>query len=148
MFLIFKVNKVVCHSRCEGRCYGNGPFDCCDPECIGGCNGPTRKDCIACKSLRIFKTGECVSSCPKVEMSHPITKELVHNPDGLYQFGIICVKQCPAKFFLHNELCLAKCPNLTYQEEELIVNADTGEKGVQRVCKQCTLEKCPKGSLP
>jgi hypothetical protein len=40
---------------------------------------------------------------------------------------------------------LAKCPPQTYQDEELIVNSETGEKGERRVCKPCTAEKCPKG---
>ena len=37
-----------------------------------------------------------------------------------------------------------KCTNKTYEDEELILNPETGEKGMRRMCKTCTAEKCPK----
>jgi hypothetical protein len=39
---------------------------------------------------------------------------------------------------------MKKCPNQTYEEEQIIYNAETGEKGIRRFCKECTPEKCPK----
>lgn len=49
-----------------------------------------------------------------------------------------------ANLFIYQDYCLAKCPNQTYEEEELINNPETGEKGFRRICKPCTREKCPK----
>lgn len=138
------LTKVICHPRCEGRCYGPGPFDCCNKQCLGGCMGPNVNDCFACKSLRIAETGECVDSCPRIQMADPQTGELVYNPNGLYQYGITCVKFCPINMFIYQDFCLSKCPNKTYEDEEMISNPETGERGIHRVCKPCTPEKCPK----
>ena len=80
------MNQVICHSRCEGRCFGKGPFDCCDRECAAGCNGPTKRDCIVCKNLRVYASGDCVESCPKIQVADPLTRELILNPNGLYQY--------------------------------------------------------------
>ncbi len=138
------LTKIVCNSRCEGRCYGPGQYDCCNTECLGGCFGPNKNDCFACKNLRIVDTGECVDTCPRIQRVDPLTSDLVYNPNGLYQYGITCVKSCPHNTFVYNELCLTKCPSQTYEEEELILIPETGEKGLQRICKPCTPEKCPK----
>jgi receptor tyrosine-protein kinase erbB-3 len=97
------VSKVVCHESCEGkRCFGLGINECCNPNCLGGCTGPQNTQCTACKKLRIYKTGECVDECPKTYQLDPITNEMVVNPDGLYQYGITCVKTCPGKKILIN----------------------------------------------
>ena len=77
----------MCHRKCgDGRCFGRGPFDCCDKECAGGCNGPTKKECIVCKNLRIYATGECVETCPRIQVSDPLKREVILNPNGLYQY--------------------------------------------------------------
>lgn len=136
---------MTCHSRCEGgRCFGPGPYDCCDSQCLGGCDGPSKNDCIACTKLRMKTTGECLETCPRVQIPDPITGELVYNPNGMYQFGITCVKSCPKTSFIYKEFCLNNCPKNTYEDEELVQNPATGEKGIRRFCKSCTPEKCVK----
>ncbi len=139
------MSKVTCDKRCEGgRCYGPGPYECCNSQCLGGCDGPSKNDCTACTDLRIKTTGECVVTCPRVQIPDPITNELVYNPNGMYQYGITCVKVCPLKTFIYNEFCLKNCPKNTYEEEEFVQNPDTGEKGMRHFCKQCTPDKCTK----
>lgn len=88
---------MTCHPKCEERCFGSGKFDCCNKECIGGCTGPTSKDCVACRKFQNLETGECVDSCPRIKMVDTFTGELVVNPNGMYQFGISCVRSCPGK---------------------------------------------------
>ena len=61
---------------------------------------------------------------------------------GMYQYGITCVRSCPKKAFIYKEYCLKNCPNNTYEEEDLVQNADTGEKGLRRFCRPCTADKC------
>ena len=139
------MTKVICDKRCEGsRCYGSGALECCHSQCLGGCTGPLKRDCIACTKLRMKTTGECIETCPRVQMLDPITHELVYNPDGMYQYGITCVKSCPRKKFTYKGFCLKNCPNNTYEDEELMQNPETGEKGMRRLCKPCTSEKCIK----
>ena len=57
---------------------------------------------------------------------------------------ITCVKSCPRKKFTYKGFCLKNCPNNTYEDEELMQNPETGEKGMRRLCKPCTSEKCIK----
>lgn len=49
-----------------------------------------------------------------------------------------------ANFFIYQDFCLPRCPNYTFEDEELINNPETGEKGFRRICKPCTKDKCPK----
>lgn len=42
---------------------------------------------------------------------------------------------------------MSRCPSETYEEEELINNPETGEKGFRRICKHCTPDKCPKSKF-
>ncbi len=139
------MSKVTCDRRCEGgRCFGPGPYDCCNSQCLGGCDGPSKKDCIACTNLRMKTTGECVDTCPSIYNVNSITSELSYNPNGMYQYGITCVKVCPKKTFIYNDFCLKNCEKGTYEEEELVQNPETGEKGMRRFCKPCTPDKCTK----
>ncbi len=135
---------MICDKRCNGRCFGPGPYDCCNEQCSAGCTGPEKNECTACKNFRIAKTGECVASCPRLQIADPTRHDLIPNPDGMYQYGITCVKICPGNMFVYLEFCLNKCPNQTYEDEEFISNPETGEKGLRRVCKPCTPEKCQK----
>lgn len=48
--------------------------------------------------------------------------------------------------FIYQELCLTKCPNNTNEEEEIINNPVTGEKGLKRICKPCEDSKCKKST--
>ncbi len=95
------MNKIICDKRCGGnRCFGPGRYECCSSQCTGGCSGPNKNDCFACAKLRIKSTGECVETCPRVQIPDPITGELVYNPNGMYQYGITCIKSCPSKLIL------------------------------------------------
>ncbi|XP_026758782.1 insulin-like receptor isoform X2 [Galleria mellonella] len=56
----------ICPSACgESGCMNNRT--CCHRSCLGGCNGPTSRDCFACKHYS-FKYGSertCVENCPR-----------------------------------------------------------------------------------
>lgn len=41
-------------------------------------------------------------------------------------------------------MCVSKCPDDTNEEEEIINNPVTGEKGLRRICKPCEAPKCKK----
>ena len=40
------VTRLGCSEQCDDRCYGDLPNECCHPECIGGCTGPLKSDCV------------------------------------------------------------------------------------------------------
>jgi len=89
-----KFSKLTCSPQCAGgRCYGPKPRECCHLFCAGGCNGPTQKDCIACKNF--FDEGVCKEECPPMRKYNPTTYVLEANPDGKYAYGATCVKECP-----------------------------------------------------
>jgi hypothetical protein len=148
MFKIKIVTKVTCHERCSDlRCYGPGPFDCCNSQCSGGCTGPKKNECLGCSKLIIKETGDCVETCPRIQIPDPITGDLIQNPNGMYQYGTVCLKTCPYNLFIYQEFCLKKCPIDTYEEEELFYDDITGEKGIQRFCRTCTPQKCQKSNI-
>jgi len=45
-------------------CYrdGDGRRRCCHRECLGGCSGPSSRDCFVCR--HVVHEGRCLSSCP------------------------------------------------------------------------------------
>lgn len=60
---------IVCPTRCGNYgCYsrigsqGRQEQLCCDSNCLGGCNGPSATECIACQN--VFYQGRCQRSCP------------------------------------------------------------------------------------
>jgi len=44
------VNRINCPQQCDGRCYGNESYECCNVECAGGCTGPRSYDCLVGKT--------------------------------------------------------------------------------------------------
>lgn len=51
-----------CHEFCNGRCFGEGAFDCCHDTCAVGCWGPKITDCFVCKDY-VYEDA-CVGFCP------------------------------------------------------------------------------------
>jgi hypothetical protein len=142
-----KLTKVVCDkSSCnKARCYGPKPNQCCDKECVGGCTGPSKMECTACKTFRIVETGECVTTCPRIYIPDSNTGKTIVNPHGMYIYGNNCVKKCPPGLFIYkDEFCMKKCPSGTYEREEIVTDVRLGQNGIQRFCAPCTPNKCPK----
>ncbi|KFM63998.1 Insulin-like peptide receptor, partial [Stegodyphus mimosarum] len=60
-------NSHTCQKVCSVDCeYKNltcsSKHHCCHPECLGGCNGPLSRECIACR--HVIYNGKCMKSCP------------------------------------------------------------------------------------
>uniref|UniRef100_A0A3Q2XPY9 receptor protein-tyrosine kinase n=1 Tax=Hippocampus comes TaxID=109280 RepID=A0A3Q2XPY9_HIPCM len=126
------LTKTVCAPQCNGRCFGRNPSECCHNECAGGCTGPLDTDCFACRNFN--NSGSCVPQCPQTVIYNKHTFKLEPNPDAKYQYGSICVSQCPTNFVVDGSSCVSNCPTHKMEVEK---------NGVKR-CELCG-GLCPKG---
>ncbi|KAF7238187.1 Receptor tyrosine-protein kinase erbB-3 [Varanus komodoensis] len=127
-----KLTKSICAPQCNGRCFGPNPNECCHDECAGGCTGSLKTDCFACRHFN--DSGACETLCPRPLIYNKHTFQLEPNPDTKYQYGGICVKNCPHNFVVDRSSCVRTCPN-----DKMEV-----EKNGQKICQQCE-GLCPKG---
>ncbi|XP_028850847.1 receptor tyrosine-protein kinase erbB-3b isoform X2 [Denticeps clupeoides] len=125
------LTKTVCAPQCNGHCFGPSPQECCDEECAGGCTGPLNTNCFACHHFN--DSGACVKHCPQKLIYNPQTFQLEPNPNVKYQYGSICVQQCPAHFVIDDSSCVSNCPP----------NKMEVETGGMKECKLCR-GLCPK----
>ncbi|XP_027858165.1 receptor tyrosine-protein kinase erbB-3a [Xiphophorus couchianus] len=102
------LTKTVCAPQCNSRCFGRSPSECCHIECAGGCNGPLDTDCFACKNFN--NSGSCVLQCPQTVIYNKHTFKMEDNPNAKYQYGSICVAQCPPNFVVDGSSCVRNCP--------------------------------------
>lgn len=109
-----------CHQKCASkRCYGHASTQCCHPFCVGGCNGPSERDCFACRNF--YNEGECMQECPSINRYNPVQFQWEPNPLGRYAHGSTCVKECPGHLLRDNGACVKKCPpNKRSQGDECI----------------------------
>ncbi|XP_068598627.1 receptor tyrosine-protein kinase erbB-3-like [Brachionichthys hirsutus] len=126
------LTKTVCAPQCNGRCFGRNPSECCHIECAGGCTGPLDTDCFACKNFN--NSGSCVPLCPQTLIYNKHTFKLEPNPNAKYQYGSICVAQCPTNFVVDGSSCVSSCPSDKMEVEK---------NGMKR-CEPCG-GLCPKG---
>lgn len=103
------LTKTVCAPQCNGRCFGRNPNECCHIECAGGCTGPLDTDCYACRKFN--NSGSCVPLCPQTLIYNKHTFKLEPNPNAKYQYGSICVAQCPTNFLVDGTSCVSNCPS-------------------------------------
>lgn len=78
----FPLFDLVCTAKCRDAslsCSVHNTSECCHPNCLGGCTGPTAGDCLICRNFHHNNT--CLSSCP----------------DGLYE--VIASPQHPLVVF-------------------------------------------------
>ncbi|XP_053354504.1 receptor tyrosine-protein kinase erbB-3a [Clarias gariepinus] len=125
------LTKVVCAPQCNGRCFGRRPSECCHIECAGGCTGSQDTDCFACRNFN--DTGACVPQCPQGVIYNKVTFKLEPNPNEKYQYGSVCVAQCPPNFVVDGSSCVSSCPS---------DKMEVDKKGVKR-CEPCG-GLCPK----
>ncbi|XP_023279412.1 receptor tyrosine-protein kinase erbB-3 isoform X1 [Seriola lalandi dorsalis] len=125
------LTKTVCAPQCNGRCFGINPSECCHIECAGGCTGPLDTDCFACRNFN--NSGSCVPLCPQTLIYNKNTFKLEPNPNAKYQYGSICVAQCPTNFLVDDSSCVSNCPSDKMEVEK---------NGVKR-CEPCG-GLCPK----
>ncbi|KAM7411911.1 hypothetical protein PAMA_021742 [Pampus argenteus] len=125
------LTKTVCAPQCNGRCFGTSPRDCCHIECAAGCKGPLDVDCFACRHFN--DSGACVPQCPQTLIYNKQTFQMETNPNAKYQYGSICVSQCPTHFVVDDSSCVSACP-----PDKMEV-----EREGQRQCELCS-GLCPK----
>ncbi|XP_035015745.2 receptor tyrosine-protein kinase erbB-3b [Hippoglossus stenolepis] len=125
------LTKTVCAPQCNGRCFGTSPRDCCHIECAAGCKGPLDVDCFACRNFN--DSGACVPQCPQTLIYNNQMFQMETNPNAKYQYGSICVSQCPTNFVVDGSFCVSVCPppKMEVQREG------------QRQCELCN-GLCPK----
>uniref|UniRef100_A0A674HQB3 Receptor protein-tyrosine kinase n=1 Tax=Taeniopygia guttata TaxID=59729 RepID=A0A674HQB3_TAEGU len=126
-----KLTKTICAPQCNGRCFGRAPNECCHEECAGGCTGPLRTHCFACRHFN--DSGSCVPLCPQPLIYNKLTFQLEPNPDTKYQYGGVCVRECPHNFVVDQSSCVRACPN-----DKMEV-----EKNGLKICEPCA-GLCPK----
>uniref|UniRef100_I3KS89 Receptor protein-tyrosine kinase n=1 Tax=Oreochromis niloticus TaxID=8128 RepID=I3KS89_ORENI len=117
--------------QCSGRCFGRNPSECCHVECAGGCTGPKDTDCFACRNFN--NSGSCVPQCPQTVIYNKLTYRMEPNPNAKYQYGSICVTQCPKNFVVDGSSCVSNCPS----------NKMEVEKNGVKTCEPCK-GLCPK----
>uniref|UniRef100_A0A3P9KDW4 receptor protein-tyrosine kinase n=1 Tax=Oryzias latipes TaxID=8090 RepID=A0A3P9KDW4_ORYLA len=127
------LTKMVCAPQCNGRCFGTSPRDCCHIECAAGCRGPLDLDCYACRHFN--DSGACVSQCPQSLIYNKQKFQMETNPNAKYQYGSICVSQCPTHFVVDGSSCVRVCP-----PDKMEVDRDG-----QKQCEPCS-GFCPKGN--
>ncbi|KRX70924.1 Insulin-like growth factor 1 receptor [Trichinella sp. T6] len=114
------------------------PF-CCHRRCVGGCIGPTDRDCYACRD--VIYQGQCLDKCPK----------------GLYELGHRrcinqeeCISRHPVKDEVTGDIlrykaldaegsCVLKCPT-GYEE-------DPNDDRKCVLCQGVCLKKCFGGDV-
>ncbi|XP_015226132.1 PREDICTED: receptor tyrosine-protein kinase erbB-3 isoform X2 [Cyprinodon variegatus] len=125
------LTKTVCAPQCNGRCFGRSPSECCHIECAGGCKGPLDTDCYACRNFN--NSGSCVPQCPQTLIYNKHTFRMERNPNAKYQYGSVCVAQCPANFLIDGSSCVSNCP----------ADKTEVEKNGVKLCEPCK-GLCPK----
>uniref|UniRef100_A0A8C9ZPK1 Receptor protein-tyrosine kinase n=1 Tax=Sander lucioperca TaxID=283035 RepID=A0A8C9ZPK1_SANLU len=125
------LTKTVCAPQCNSRCFGRNPSDCCHSECAGGCSGALDTDCFACRNFN--NSGACVPLCPQTIIYNKHTFKMEPNPNAKYQYGSICVAQCPTNFVVDGSSCVSNCPS-----DKMEV-----EKNGMKSCEPCG-GLCPK----
>uniref|UniRef100_A0AAY4ERU9 Receptor protein-tyrosine kinase n=1 Tax=Denticeps clupeoides TaxID=299321 RepID=A0AAY4ERU9_9TELE len=128
------LTKTVCAPQCSGRCFGQSPSDCCHTVCAGGCTGPLDTDCFACRNFN--NSGSCVSQCPQAFIYNKQTYKMEPNPNAKYEYGSMCVSQCPVNFLVDGSSCVSRCPSDKTEVEK---------EGVKK-CEPCG-GLCPKACL-
>ncbi|CAM4602401.1 receptor tyrosine-protein kinase erbB-3 isoform X1 [Lepidochelys kempii] len=126
-----KLTKTICAPQCNGRCFGHSPSECCHDECAGGCTGPRQTECFACRHFN--DSGACVPLCPQPLIYNKLTFQLEPNPDTKYQYGGVCVAECPHNFVVDQSSCVRACP-----KDKMEV-----EKNGLKMCEPCP-GLCPK----
>uniref|UniRef100_A0A3Q2V8M6 Receptor protein-tyrosine kinase n=1 Tax=Haplochromis burtoni TaxID=8153 RepID=A0A3Q2V8M6_HAPBU len=113
----------------------NGP----ESECTGTENADVKIKCssvINCilQACRNFNnSGSCVPQCPQTVIYNRLTYRMEPNPNAKYQYGSICVTQCPKIFVVDGSSCVSNCPS----------NKMEVEKNGVKTCEPCK-GLCPK----
>lgn len=100
-----------CDPKCGDRAC-NDKGECCHPQCLGGCTGPTASDCIVCRNVIIgkeckdrctkgtyeFMNRRCISEKECREMRKPPEAPASVNSRPYKPFEGSCVIECPSGY--------------------------------------------------
>ncbi|XP_014476872.1 PREDICTED: insulin-like peptide receptor isoform X2 [Dinoponera quadriceps] len=129
-----KLGETMCWNRqhCQQICdkCGDGACDntgaCCHPSCLGGCNGPTARDCKVCKN--VVANDECMDRCPS----------------DTYEFmNRRCVEEQECRRLLKPREALDSVPNYPYKpfNGSCVIECPPGYMDVEvdkkMFCKKC-----------
>ncbi|KAF1764005.1 hypothetical protein GCK72_003951 [Caenorhabditis remanei] len=131
-----KMYRSVCPKCCSQCFYSNitHSYECCDSTCLGGCTDHGPDNCIACSKYRMDDK-ICVDTCPPRKIYNDRRGRLVPNPDGRYQNGNHCVKECPPELLIENDVCVRHCSEGYDQPED------------SRECEKCRGSGCSKNCI-
>ncbi|KAK2579468.1 hypothetical protein KPH14_010782 [Odynerus spinipes] len=129
----------MCNRKCEeGSCDDSGK--CCHPSCLGGCTGPTERECKVCKGVMVGDN-RCLDRCPNGTYEFMNRRcigedECRRMVKPLEALGI--VKTFPYKPF--NGSCVIECP-AGYMDEE------SNNKMSCKKCEGPCLKECAGASV-
>lgn len=113
----------------KGFCQQNG--SCCHENCLGGCRGPTARDCLACK--HVYHDKECKRTCPpntyKFKNRRCLTEKECRSV--AYNFKLLEANMTTNR----TALCTEHCP-IGYIE-------NPGDRNRCLKCKARCPKKCP-----
>uniref|UniRef100_A0A8B9LCK8 Proprotein convertase subtilisin/kexin type 5 n=1 Tax=Astyanax mexicanus TaxID=7994 RepID=A0A8B9LCK8_ASTMX len=116
-----------CHNSCPSNTYQDkneyhGHYDCgeCDGSCLT-CSGPHPSSCLSCRpKMRKTVNGHCefFSNCTAATFEDKDGKcQPCHSRCLLCSGKDQCLR-CSPPYYLHNHICVAKCPDSYYSDEE------------------------------
>lgn len=103
-----------CHTECAGGCTGPLDTNCfvCPNKHLHYSYLKMKRSlfsltficlvlfvCVCSQACRNFNnSGSCVPQCPQALIYNKVTFKLEPNPNAKYQYGSMCVSQCPRKW--------------------------------------------------
>ena len=123
---------------------------------------PIEQNCVQCASFnKVLYNNQCVDSCPKQTVNvNSIC--LGCKAAGYYNYGSLCVKECPDYFILNEETnscvpcaqkemftlenkCVKECPKGYTYDKETLICMTCSEANMPNHRGKC-VEKCPSGT--
>lgn len=85
--------KILLMSRIMYKVYQSPLKNCSVCVCV------SVHACVRVQACRNFNdTGSCVPQCPQGVIYNKVTFKLEPNPNEKYQYGSVCIAQCPRKY--------------------------------------------------
>ncbi|VDL61480.1 unnamed protein product [Hymenolepis diminuta] len=111
--------QYICSSKCRDNgltCSVHNAKECCHPNCLGGCTGPTSDDCLICRNFHYNNT--CLSNCPNglfgLYGRYCVTREVCLSkrvPDAIFPYALQHYHNSdgPIIFSIQNRSCVPVC---------------------------------------
>ncbi|KAM3180348.1 hypothetical protein ACTXT7_016458 [Hymenolepis weldensis] len=111
--------QYICSSKCRDNgltCSVHNAKECCHPNCLGGCTGPTSDDCLICRNF--YYNNTCLSTCPDglfgLYGRYCVTREVCLSkrvPDAIFPYVLQHYHNSdgPIIFSIQNRSCVPVC---------------------------------------